>query len=104
MTNDTIKIQNLTRRVMELHAPHADVCVRLGRCLCSRTGACAVLRLMPAGTAGDCARVAPAWAHSPAVKAALLRKAIKVSGPSTTNAAPASAPAPKPARRRGAKE
>lgn len=104
MTNDQIKIQNLTRRMLELSAPHATVCKALGRCLCHRgTGAWACIHLAPHGTQAATQTLPAAWALSPTVQAAVRRGACKVHYPHATTA-PASAPAPKAARRRGAKE
>lgn len=103
----TIKLQNLTRRLLELQGPHAAVCKALGRCLCHRGGGWAVLRLLPAGCQGESVDVPAAWMHAPDVQAALLRGAIKVHGataPLVASPAPVGAPETKAARRRGAKE
>jgi hypothetical protein len=47
-----IKLQNLTRRLLELQGPHAAVCKALGRCLCHRGGGWPVLRFLPFGNQG----------------------------------------------------
>ncbi len=103
----TIKLHNLTRRLLELQGPHAVVCKALGRCLCHRGGGWPVLRLLPNGAQGAAVLVPDAWLEAPDVQAALRRGALKSFGapdPTAAIPAPAGAPATKAARRRGAKE
>lgn len=101
-----IKIQNMTNRTIELHAPHQVVCVALGRCLCAREGGCAVIRLLPHSQQGATKLVPGEWEKAPDVISAVKRGDCKIHKKTNNTEQPQ---APKSAtatarKRRGAKE
>lgn len=82
----TITIFNRTGAALDFVLPHEAVCVRLGRCLCSReTGAAGALVLPPHGRLEG---LPPEILEAPAVRAAMKAQPPRIVVRISTPAAP----------------